>query len=286
MGKISIIVNSCDAYDDVWKPFFLALSENWQDLKYPILLNTENKSFTHNGLSIRTLFGDRGVKKSYNSWGERLLEHLKSIKTDYVLMLFDDYLVEHKVDNKKIELCKEWMDNNKNIAAFYLIHKPFIKKTADANFHGFSQVLPRSDYLMSSAPALWNRKHLISLVGKKDTPWAWEFFGTARAYRKKITFFGITHKKDEIYKYPYYCGGAIHRGKWVKEVIDPVIEKYSLDLDCNIRGYDEDLYTRRNIAWYFNFYSVGWKMIKFDIFIFIKRAVFRRIKKLFKRTRS
>ena len=204
---------------------------------------------------------------------------MDAIKSEYVLVLFDDFILEGNVDGARIEQVKNWLISNDDIAAFYIVGSstPLI---SDSKFPGFSQVSPNSDYIVSSAPALWNKKKLKSLIGPIDTPWAWEYFGSARAYRNKYSFYYMSNKNNEIFKYKKECGGAIHRGKWVKEVIDPAIMKYSLSLDTSIRGYDQNILARRNLRWHFNFYYTGFKMIKWDIFIFIRRAVIRNIKRL------
>jgi hypothetical protein len=51
----TIIVNSCDAYDDTWYPFFKLLKKYWPNCKFPIVLNTETKKFEYEGLDIKVI---------------------------------------------------------------------------------------------------------------------------------------------------------------------------------------------------------------------------------------
>ena len=54
--RYTIVVSSCDAYSDLWEPFFKVLKAEWKGLdKIPIVLNTESKSFSYDGLDIRTM---------------------------------------------------------------------------------------------------------------------------------------------------------------------------------------------------------------------------------------
>ena len=282
MDEITIIVNSCDAYADVWPPFFASLREMWPDLRYSILLNTESKSYLYSGLNITTLGPDAEYSNQVEPWWHRLLRHLNSIDSEYVLMLFDDYIVEEPVNGIKIEQCKAWLKSDDTIGAFYLVQGGF-NLTLDTQYQLFSLVRPRSDYIVNSAPALWNKHLLESFVGKIDTPWAWEYFGSARAYRQNIKFYSIKDKHYEIYKYQYERGGAIHQGKWVKAVIAPVIERYSLQIDCSKRGFDEEILKKRKPSWYFQFYLTGWRMVKWDVFVFINRALFRLAKRMLRK---
>ena len=52
---LTIIVCSCDAYEDLWYPYFEIFKNQWPDCKYPIILNTESKTYSHDGLNIKCL---------------------------------------------------------------------------------------------------------------------------------------------------------------------------------------------------------------------------------------
>ena len=278
MEKLEIIVNSCDSYCDVWKPFFLRLKKEWQEINYPILLNTESKNYSLLGLDIRTI----DTHFDFKSWGDRLVYHLEATDTEYVLMLFDDYILEDKISSNRINECLEILDNDRSIAVTYLVQVNGVNLIDDNRYKEYSLIKSESDYIVNSAPGIWRKDILIEMLGRNDTPWAWEYFGSSRAYKTKYKFYSIKDKEKEIYKYKSYCGGAIHRGKWVREVIIPVIEEFNLDIDCSIRGYEQNIYAKRGFKFYLNFYKVGWKMVKIDIFIFLFRAIKKRILRLLK----
>ena len=50
----TLLVNSCDAYSDLWEPFFKMLGVHWPDCPYPIVLNTESKAFKHVAFDVKT----------------------------------------------------------------------------------------------------------------------------------------------------------------------------------------------------------------------------------------
>lgn len=54
-SNCSILINSCDDYEDVWRPFFSCFRDNWKNCSYPIFLNTEHKKYEHEGLEITSL---------------------------------------------------------------------------------------------------------------------------------------------------------------------------------------------------------------------------------------
>ena len=52
--EFTVLVSSCDAYEDLWNPFFSIIKKEWPEVvDYPIVLNTESKAYTHDGLNIK-----------------------------------------------------------------------------------------------------------------------------------------------------------------------------------------------------------------------------------------
>ena len=43
-NRMTMLVNSCDAYEDLWQPFFTLLKRYFAPLDMRILLNTDRKS--------------------------------------------------------------------------------------------------------------------------------------------------------------------------------------------------------------------------------------------------
>ena len=53
--NVTILVNSCDNYDDLWLPFFTLLKKYWVPLNVRVILNTETKKFSLDGMSIEVI---------------------------------------------------------------------------------------------------------------------------------------------------------------------------------------------------------------------------------------
>ena len=45
--KCSLLINTCDNYEDTWIPFFSLLSNYWGECPYSIYLNTEEKNISY-----------------------------------------------------------------------------------------------------------------------------------------------------------------------------------------------------------------------------------------------
>jgi len=279
-NNCTILINSCDAYEDVWNPFFFAFKKRWGNCPYNIVLNTESKCIKFEDLDVITF--NLVNKSEKDLWGKRLRRTLQQINTEYVITLFDDFILEDFVQQDKIEKCITWMEENEKIAAFYLLNIEG-ENIVDDTYEGFELMPQRKDYRLNSAPAVWRREKLLLFTGDKDTPWAWEFFGSARTYKDKDLFYCAQKGKEDIYKYNYSLGGAIHRGKWVKTVIEPIVKEYNLKMDLSIRGFEDEtlgIY-RHSFKWKIKFLLDGFKMIGLDTFIFVYRSIKKRLARIF-----
>jgi hypothetical protein len=228
-----VIVNSCDSYADVWPLFFAAFKDRWSDCPFPVVVNTESLNAFSPGLRVNSHV--MASTQSPSAWGARLLETLEDQSSEYVLMLFDDFVLEAPVDTEAIGRCLAWMDTASDISVFYLSHIPGAARPA-SRYPGFEEIPRLTNYRLNSAPALWRRQHLIELTHADDNPWIWELFGTSRTFLHCGRYFCARPGHETVYRYNYTMGGAIYRGKWVPQVAGPLIERYGLDIDMDARG--------------------------------------------------
>ena len=87
--KITFLVNSCDKYEDTWHPFFECLWIFAGSIPYPIVLNTETKSYSSSHYDILTIHSPDS-----KTWSLRLLNVLDHIDTEYVFFFFFDYFLK------------------------------------------------------------------------------------------------------------------------------------------------------------------------------------------------
>ncbi len=276
MERLEILVNSCDAYEDVWLPFFHALRFYWKGDVPPIILNTEKKSFGLEGLTFRRPSGSILSTDKYDDWGGRLLNALDCVKTEYVFMVFDDHIVEASIDLAEINRCIGILDKKPEICAFYLInpHLTLDKESVDERF---SEVTPGSDYILNSAPGLWRKEDLVRFVHRGDNPWAWEFFGSARLHASGKKAFAPIEGNTPVYSFQHSLGGAIYRGKWVARVIEPALEKFGLSIDLSLRGIIEPSQISHSFAWKAKFFLTGFKMVGLSAIRLTLRSIVRKI---------
>lgn len=235
--KVTILVNSCDNYSDLWDIFFKLLKKYWPECKCRIILNTESKNYTYNGFEIECFdFYKRGQKVPY---GERILRHLKEITTEYTLMLMDDFFLRDFVDIEKIIRCLAWMDENKKIVAFHFTPLPDENNIISSQYEGFEKRSDYAEFKLCFLPALWRTKKLISYWRPHENPWHWEMIGNIRTFNnKEDEFYNVCKNEPLIINYGNSydrCWGIV-QGKWVKSNVDAFFTEHEIKVDYSQRG--------------------------------------------------
>lgn len=267
--ELTIVINTCDSYSDVLSLFFAAFSEYWKNCTFEVVINTEKNS--HHHYPARTHNYKIG---EFNSWGDRFLQTLQAVKSEFVMVVYDDFILEDFVDERQIEHVVNLMKKDQAAAVYYLVntHLPIVKSNLSGNI--FSEIVDRSDFKLNSFPSIWRKTDLSNYIGRNDNPWAWEVFGSYRTFNDGKKFYSLNAGVKDIYSYNYTKGGAIYRGKWVKSVVLNKLEKYRLNIDTGIRGFSEDAGSEaRDFSWKINFMLIGFKMIGFKSLRFIPRYI-------------
>ncbi len=245
MKKYSILVNSCDAYFDTWNPFFRILEKTWPEAsQVKIYLNTETCGYKDSFFDIEVL--NCINESSKNKWGERLINALDRIDSDYILFLLEDFYFERNVCYHEIEKCIDYMDENSNVGVFSFSSPQecedigYCKSNKSDKYPGFVIRKAKGYYKLNAGPSLWRKKTLRKWIFKNDTPWAWEAFGSKRSWFINGQFYARRCDVDLIFDYDIEHGGAVHRGKWVGSKVPELNTKYNLGIDLNLRGIEEE----------------------------------------------
>ena len=232
--KLTVLVNSCDGYEDLWIPFFTLYRKYWDDKSVRLLLNTECKDFSFDGLQIECVHCDD------SRYGARMLYALSQIETEYVLILLDDFFLRSSVDLSRILQITQWMDNDAEIACF---NSECLAVYADWEVDrcpGFRRVPPGNPYILNMQGAIWRTNSLKKYWRPHVSPWEWEQYCSLLSLKyPQDKFYCVVDPDMTFLKYGHRRKGdvwGVVRGKWVLEDVVPLFEKENISVDFSKRG--------------------------------------------------
>lgn len=244
----SILINTCDKFEDCWDPFFKLWSLYWKDCTGKIYLNTEYKDYSYPGLDITVIKGCEKhhiPKNKRATWSQCLKWALEEIDTDIILYMQEDYFLEDHVKNDCIRYFINLLQENPEIPSIQLTRYgiPAIQPTSYPNLYSSD---PNFFSYLSCQASLWRKDVLFSLIRDHETAWNFEWWGSKRAKYVGYNFLTINpqwlKEKKEII--PYICTGVIG-GKWYRPVVD-LFKKHGIIIDYNQRGFYE---RNRKLTW-------------------------------------
>lgn len=237
MSKCAVLVNTCDAYEDLWNPYFSLFQEYWKDCPFPVYVNTEHKQCIHPCITITTL---NQKEDETVSWGKRIRECLDRIDADYVFLSLDDFFLRQNVRTDKIKHCIEEMDAHSDIAVFYFLDtsEQFHHEMMDDHVYpDFELGRKGIHYLLNLQAGIWRKSVLEEVIHDFDTPWTFEWLGS-KHYIGNDRFYYLKKDADRIFDYGFKMDGmGVFRGKWVKEDVVPLFESHGIQVDYEKRGY-------------------------------------------------
>lgn len=242
MIKYSILVNTCDKFEDCWDPFFKLFSIYWPDYEGKIYLNTEYKDYSYGDLDIVAVKGcamNDFPENKRATWSQCLQWALEVIETDTLLYMQEDYflndIVKHEWVNKYLDL----MNKHDDIHCIHLTDQGSPAESMTGYETLYSVPLKHKDRVSCQA-ALWSKNALSEYICTWESAWSFEWYGSKRAEILPHNFYVVDKKivKKGIFEIlPYVFTGVIG-GRWFNEVV-PLFEKHGIDIDYSLRGFFE-----------------------------------------------
>ena len=217
MNNITFLLNSCDKYSDTWTPFFSLLKRNWAGFDMPIILNTEIKQYSFEGLKIATI-----NTPDAKTWSERLLNVLESVSTDYVLVFLEDFFIEDKVDTQEFERCFEYIRQHSEVGCISFKNTPDGTEESE-KLHGYSKLPPKAKWRINCQVGIWRTSFLKKLLKKHESAWEFEKWGSYRSRFYKEEIYSVIKGYKNVFDYDW--GKPIYRSHWNMQAINRIEEK-------------------------------------------------------------
>ena len=206
-SSVAILVSSCDASFDAWKPFTAFLKKFWPDCPLQVFLLTNQLQVRSPQIRRIAVGPDRG-------WSSNLLSALPQIAHDYLLYLQEDYFLTGPVQTSQLaQDFREAIDAEAAALCFRARSEP------DPDFQPLNDrfgVVPLdSDGRTRCQVTFWQKEALQSILREGETAWDFEARGSVRTQQMRI----LSYRGRENTPIPYLMS-AISRGLWMPEAIE------------------------------------------------------------------
>ncbi len=238
-GKLAVLISSCDAYEDIWDPFFLLMNTYWKDIPYRVYLNTETKSynkvFPH--FAVTTL----NATKQNATWSQRMKSVLERIEEEYVLVLIEDFFLREDVQTSQIEDLLRMMNDDPLMCSIQLFGTRINcdkKRNNNTNSELKINRIVSGQAKVVFVPTIWRKETLVKWLRPHESIWAFESCASARAYRWHYKEHCYRVTEPAIFNYLWedgcYC---VVNGKWMMHpLLSELFEKNGIRVDYSVRG--------------------------------------------------
>ena len=223
----SVLIYSCDAYSDVWGPFFTLFFKYWKNRPYPVYLAAESE---------QCLLPEVKTINAEGSWTQRMRQAVEEIPTKYIIGMCEDFFFRRPVIQEIIACCIIFMENNPNIGCFNF------EKEYDPDCHlipsqypSFGLKPPGNHFQKSCQPTLWRKDYLLKLLDCDMDPWQWETVETEYPLEHYV-WDGPHENMAFDYGYRDRKWFGIQKGKWVINDVRPLFMKEGIFIDFTKRG--------------------------------------------------
>lgn len=237
LARYTLLICTCDAYEDAWGPLFTLFRRYWPSLDAPIVLNTETKTYAFPGYTILCpqLYKDH-PNPAIAPWSRRLRETLtQAVTTDIVMIFLDDFYLRSPVNTERLDICLRLIEENPKVAnvALFPCPPPF---TPTADHSWLVKRNKSAPYLFNLQAGLWRRQRLLHFLRDHESPWYFERWGSIRGRRYPDDFFGLKaeEERDLIFNYWPSMQG-VSKGMWLPKT-SQLFEQEGIKLDLTIRS--------------------------------------------------
>ncbi len=233
MNKVTILVNSCDLYEDAWEPAFKLYKAQWPDCPYSFVLNTETKKYNGELANIKTIcYGKKGT------WTERFEFVLNQIDTPYVLFTLEDYFLLNKVNSEVFEKAVSVMDNNPNVGMICLSHTNRNDiNNGDYEDENFYSRIIDSKCMIWCRICLYRREYLLKLLKSHESIWEFEQYAAYRAMKLNYIILQQNNNQPEVFTFKIKVedGYGITLRKWLPKNVE-LFEKFNIQVNFDNLG--------------------------------------------------
>ena len=232
-SSVAVVVSSCDAFFDTWRPFFFFFRKHWVDCPLPIFLIVNQLRVRSKTVRPISVGPDR-------NWASNMAVALASIPHPHILYFQDDYFLNGKVNNELLaEDFAYAFDTNAASLCLYA------RSTLEPNFQPLNDrigiVPPDSDGRTRLQVTLWKKEVLQAALRPGESAWNMEARGSERT--RDLLALSYVHRRG--LPIPYLMS-AIVRGLWTPQAIT-LCRESGFEITPRFRSEHSDIPWRRRL---------------------------------------
>lgn len=205
---VSLLIVSCDAYKDLWTPYFNSLFKYWPDCPYPIYLGSNESEYSDSRVKPILI----GPDKDYSS---NLIAMLNRIESPWLILWIEDLLISKTIDTEYISKLVNIAQENKVGYLKLAANTPWAFTNSRKQLMG---PIPKGvKYRSGIGLALWNKETLIKLLSPGESAWQIERNGSHRSNYFVEPFYALSPNVRS--KPPITVINSVIKGRWNPDVL-------------------------------------------------------------------
>jgi hypothetical protein len=206
MSNPVVVISSCDAFADCWRPLLFSLDRFWPDCPWNIYVVSNTKELAHSKVRFLKVGEDLG-------WASNLKTALKAVDCDWVIYLQEDYWLTRTVNTSA--LCQHLKYCAENGVDYLRLSYPYFDQYAiDDTCYAESPVGKR--YRLCLQAAIWHREALQACLIDGWTGWDFEYKLESFLKSEKIAINSLVLQTSavSVQGFEYVSGTAVRKGRW------------------------------------------------------------------------
>jgi len=197
----SVFIPSCDAYADLWKPFFTLFWRYWPDCPFPVYLGANRLRYDDpRVVSVASAPG--------RNWADQAREQIGALPTPYVLLVLEDFFWRRPTRTTEVLALFAALRGLEG-AMLRLTNRPPPDEPVLGQ-PGIGRIRPGAPYRASTQATIWHKATLLELMGSGESIWDFEVAGSRRSDRWVDGFYCTWR---QVLPYGYH---VVQKGKWFR----------------------------------------------------------------------
>lgn len=219
VDDVSLLVVSCDAYKDLWRPFFHCLFKYWPDCPYPIFLGSNESEYSDPRIKSLLMGPDRG-------YSSNLLAMLDRIESSWLILWIEDLLLSLPINTARLSNLIDLAQNHQVGYLKLSANTPWAFTNDKKQEMGPT---PKGiKYRATIGLSLWDKDVLIRLLSPGESAWQIERDGSLRSNSFVEPFYCLSTNVRSNPPLSYV--NALIKGRWNRDAL-PFLRKEGLG-DC------------------------------------------------------